>query len=297
MTEVLVGTTLPQFTDDPDRFIAAAKRAEEVGLDSVWLFDHLWPLSGGKSRPIIECWTALAWLAEETTSIRIGTLVTRSSLRHPAVVAKMAATVAAIAPGRLTVTIGSGDEMSRGENEAFGIPYFAEDDRIEQLLSTVRVVHEFLTAPSVEHHDAFVDIRDLVTAPRPAQVPDVWVGGRSDEVLEVAGSLADGWNGWGGSPKRFAQDAATVAGYAGDRAVEISWGGRVMLGRDDDAAAEKIGRRDPRGWVVGGPEAVATRMRAFVEGGARHVIATFPDPSTEGVYELLIDEVKPRLLS
>lgn len=295
MTDVLVGTTLPQFTDDPDRFIAGAKRAEELGLDSIWLFDHLWPLTGGSSRPIIECWTALAWIAAETTSIRIGTLVTRSSLRHPAVLAKMAATVGAVAPGRLTVTIGSGDELSRGENEAFGIPYFAEDERIEQLLSTVRLVHSFLNAPSVDQHDPFVDIDGLVTAPLPSPAPDVWVGGRSDEVLEIAGTVAEGWNGWGGGAKRFAQDAATVAGYAGERPVEISWGGLVMLGQDDRAAADKMGKRDGKGWLVGGPETVAARLRQFVEVGARHVIATFPDPSTEGVYELLAEEVKPRL--
>lgn len=294
MSDVLVGATLPQFTHDPDRFIEGAKRAEALGLDSIWLFDHLWPLTGGKQRPILECWTALAWLAAETTSIRIGTLVTRSSLRHPAVLAKMAATVGAIAPGRLTVTIGSGDELSRDENEAFGIPYYDDDDRIDQLISTVRCVHHCLHDERVTYDDDFVTLRDLSTSPSPDPIPALWVGGRSDDVLEVAGTLADGWNGWGGSAKRFAQDAATVVELAGDRPLELSWGGLVMLGADDDDAGEKMGDRARKGWVVGGPETVGAHFDGMVQAGASHIIATFPDPSRPGVYEDLA-AIKGRL--
>jgi alkanesulfonate monooxygenase SsuD/methylene tetrahydromethanopterin reductase-like flavin-dependent oxidoreductase (luciferase family) len=148
MSKVLFGTTLPQFSGDIDAFKRAVDRVAELGFDSVWVFDHLWPLSGGKDRPILESWTSLAWLAEKT-DLRVGTLVTRSSLRNPAVLAHMASTVAAIAPARLTVAIGSGDEMSRDENEAFGIPYWEGEERIAQLASTVRVVRSHLEGSAV----------------------------------------------------------------------------------------------------------------------------------------------------
>lgn len=286
---------MPQFTDDPDRFIDGARRAEDLGLDSIWLFDHLWPLSGGKERPIIECWTALAWIAAETRSIRVGTLVTRSSLRHPALVAKMAMTVAEIAPARITIAIGSGDEMSRAENDAFGLSYYAEDARVAQLLSTVRCVHDCFHNDVVTMDDDYVSLSRLPVTPSPEQRPHLWVGGRSDDVLEVAGLLADGWNGWGSGPKRFAQDAATVTGYAGERAIELSWGGQVMLADNDAAADDKMGERNRRGWVVGGPATVADRFLRLADAGARHLIATFPDPWRPGVYELLAEQVKPRL--
>ena len=294
MSDVLFGVTLPQFTDDPERFVDGVRRAEELGFDSIWVFDHLWPLIARKERPIIECWTALAWAAAETKSIRIGTLVTRSTLRHPALLAKMAVTTAEIAPGRVTVAIGSGDELSRSENEAFGIPYFAEDDRIAQLVSTVRVVHECFRTDTVTVQDDFVSVTDLPVSPSPETAPRLWVGGRSDDVLEVAGELADGWNGWGGGPKRFAQDAASVTRYADGRPVELSWGGQVMIATDDDAARDKLGERNPKEWVVGGPATVADRLKRFVDGGGRHLIATVPDPWRPGVYELLA-EVKGRL--
>jgi alkanesulfonate monooxygenase SsuD/methylene tetrahydromethanopterin reductase-like flavin-dependent oxidoreductase (luciferase family) len=295
MRDVLVGTTLPQFTEDPDKLLEGARRAEALGLDSIWVFDHLWPLTGGKQRPIFECWGTLAWLAAATERIGIGTLVTRSTLRHPAVLAKMAATVATIAPGRLTIAIGSGDEASRGENEAYGIPYLAGDERIAQLISTVRVVRDYLHAPAVSFDDEFASIHELPSSPEADPAPKLWVGGRSDDVLETAALVADGWNGWGGTPERFRQDAASVTEYAAERDVELSWGGLVMLDDTDAAAADRMGDRNPKGWIVGGPETVAARLDGFIEAGARHVIATFPDPGRAGVYELLAERVKPAL--
>jgi alkanesulfonate monooxygenase SsuD/methylene tetrahydromethanopterin reductase-like flavin-dependent oxidoreductase (luciferase family) len=295
VTEVLLGATLPQFTGDPDPFAEGARQAEEAGLDSVWVFDHIWPLTGGRRRSILESWTSLAYVAAETERIRIGTLVTRSSLRHPPVLAKMAATVAEIAPGRLTVAIGSGDEASRAENESYGIPYFPGDKRVPQLRSTVEVVARYLTQDSVDVSNDFVHVDGLPPSPRPAERPLVWVGGRGDDVLEVAAAHADGWNGWGGTPRRFRQDASTVAELAGGRAMEISWAGQVVLGRDKNDAAERLGDRDPKRFVVGGPSEVAAALSAFVEAGARHVVCTLPGRQPPGTYELLASGVKSRI--
>lgn len=298
MSDVLVGVTLPQFTDDAESFVASVQRAESLGLDSLWVFDHLWPLSGGKNRPILEGWTALSWLTGATDRAGIGTLVTRSSLRHPAVLAKMAASVACAAPGRLTVAIGSGDEMSRGENEAFGIPYYEGPDRIEQLESTVRVLRSFLDCEEVTVRDDFVSIERLPVSPRPPSKPRLWVAGRSDDALEIAGTYGDGWNGWGGTPERFAQDALRVTEFAassGDRAVELTWGGLAILGTDDEQARAKLGSRNPEQYLVGGPETMAGLLGEFVEAGARHLVLTFPDAGTTGSYELLASSVKPLL--
>ena len=241
MTEPRVGVTLPQFSDDIGVMERAAGTAAELGFDSLWLFDHLWPLSGGKDRPVLECWTTLAWLAERT-DLHVGTLVTRSSLRNPTLLAHMAATVASIAPGRLTIAIGSGDDMSRAENEAFGLPYWEGDERIEQLEETVEKVQMHLAS-----HDA-----------RPA----LWVAGRSDDALDIAARLADGWNGWGGTAERFRQDAANVVAMAEGRQLELTWAGVVRSDEDGDT------------------------IRAIVEAGARHVIMTPPNASAPDAYEL-----------
>ena len=289
----MVGVSLPQFTDDPCKLIDGVRRAEAAGLDSIWLFDHLWPLSGSRERPVFECWSTLAWVAAITESITIGTLVTRSSLRHPALLGKMAATVGAIAPGRLTVGIGSGDELSKAENEAFGIPYYPGDERIDQLVSTVKVVRRYLHEASVTYHDDFAAIDDLPASPRPEPPPRIWVGGRSEQVLEVAGTEADGWNGWGGTPEVFAADSQLVLDYAGDRPMELSWAGQVIFGDTDRAAVDKLGPRNPKQYLVGAPESVAEGLLRYVEAGARHLIIGFPDAATPGVYETLAEIVVP----
>lgn len=272
-----VGVTLPQFTDDPSRILEAARRAEKLGFDSIWLFDHLWPLSGGKERPVFECWTTLSYLAAATKRVTVGTLVTRSSLRHPALLAKMAATLAAIAPGRLIVGVGSGDTLSKEENEAFGIPYFAEAERIDQLEETVAVLVESFTQGTSSFAGDFTELSDMTLSPIPPETPVVWAAGRSGDVTDLAGRLADGWNGWSGSPERFAQDAQEVLAAAAGRPVELTWGGIVRLlpmdARRSDAARPTGAEKDA-GVLAGTPEQLADRLRAFIEAGASHLVLT-----------------------
>ncbi len=252
MKEILFGVTLPQFTADRNRFIDGVRRAESCHFDSIWLFDHLWPLSGSKQRPILECWTALAWVAEQTREISIGTLVTRSSLRNPMVLAHMARTVADIAPGRLILGIGSGDNKSRSENEAFGIPYWSGADRITQFEETVCLLRRELEGSGIR----------------------IWVAGRSDDALSLAARHADAWNGWAGTAAGFARDASTVSDYARDRAVELTWGG-VLPTQEPAAAAATLqsfvaaGARHlvctyPEPWRPGVYEELAEDVRPWV---------------------------------
>jgi alkanesulfonate monooxygenase SsuD/methylene tetrahydromethanopterin reductase-like flavin-dependent oxidoreductase (luciferase family) len=295
MTNVRLGVSLPQFTSDPKVLSAGVERAVSAGLDSIWVFDHLWPLSGGKTRPVFEGWSSLAWAAAATDEVEVGTLVTRSSLRHPALLAKMAATVATIAPGRAIIAIGSGDHLSKPENDAFGLPYYAGERRIAQLASTVETLKSFATHATVTRRDDFVELDDLHTSPRPEVPPRVWIGGRDDDLLRFAGATADGWNGWGGTPERFAQDAGVVAGAAGERPIELSWGGQVILGSSDAAARGALGDRNPKAFLTGSPATVTERLAEFVEAGARHIVIAFPNAADPESFELLGREVKPAL--
>ncbi len=296
---VKIGVTLPQFTDDAARFREGVLAVEESGLDSMWVFDHLWPLSGTKDRPILEGWTTLAWLAAITQRAEIGTLVTRSSLRHPALLAKMAATVACFAPGRVILGIGSGDEKSRAENEAFGIDYHAEDDRTDQLRSTVEALVRFLHEDEINQDDDFVSLTSLPTSPRPPISPPVWVGGRSGDAIEIAGTLADGWNGWGGTPERFAQDAGAALDFAEGRPFDLTWGGLVSLAASDEAAIEAAKGKGAggEGVIAGSPGTVAAALQRFADTGATHLICTFVGTWDLATLDLLATEVAPALHS
>lgn len=316
-----LGVTLPQFTGDRDEVLEGARRAEAAGLDSVWLFDHLWPLppqrreggapvgasaqgkedGGRRTRdvPVLEAWTTLAYVAAATRSITIGTLVTRSSLRHPAVLAKMAATAGAIAPGRIILGIGSGDLKSRTENEAYGLPYWSGAARREQLVSTVGTLRGLFEAATsggtVTRDDGYVLLENLPASPRVAEAPRLWVGGNSGWVAEFAGRAADGWNAWGVPVGAFAESGARATAAAAGRPIDLSWAGGVVLGSSEGDALKRLGNRNPTGLLVGAPERIADSLRALAGAGGNHLIASLPSPIDPECIELLAAEVRPLL--
>ncbi len=294
MTKVSLGVTLPQFTSDPSRLLESARRAEELGLDSIWVFDHLWPL-GAKHIPVIEAWTALSFIAAATERIQIGTLVTRSTLRHPALLARMAATVSSIAPGRLIVGLGSGDALSRPENEGFGIPYLEGAERIEQLSHCAEALVGMWTEPRLTLQRRFVTLENMPTDPRPEPRPPLWIGGRSTGALRIAASLADGYNFWGETPASFGGAVRRLNDMAAPREVVPTWGGQAILEATDDTARAKREERREEDYIYGSPATLAATLTEFVEAGARHLILTFPNGGREGPYERLAQEVRPLL--
>lgn len=287
---VRLGVTLPQFTADAARVIDSAVHAEEVGLDSVWLFDHMWPLSGGKERPVLEQWSTLSYVAAATKRITVGTLVTRSSLRHPVLLAKMAATVATIAPGRLVLTLGSGDSLSRAENQAFGIPYFAGDDRTRQLASTASMLRAFMSGRSVTAVDDFAAVDALPPSPAVEVPPRIWIGGNSEAARAAAAATADGWNSWGTDAAWFGERAPELEAAG----LELSWGGIGVLDTGDARGRVALGTDLPERHVWGPPERFASTLRDVAAAGAGHLIVTFPTASAE-IFEALASEVRPLL--
>jgi alkanesulfonate monooxygenase SsuD/methylene tetrahydromethanopterin reductase-like flavin-dependent oxidoreductase (luciferase family) len=201
-----------------------------------------------------------------------------------------------MAPGRVIVALGSGDLMSKAENDAFGIPYHSGEERVGQLTSTVRALRDYLHQSSVTLHDEFAGLSDLPTSPRPGPPPRVWIGGRGEDLLRFAGEVADGWNAWGGTAETFARDAGAVVRAAGDRPIELSWGGQMILAESADAARRILGERDPRHFIVGGPDEVTEQLSAIVEAGARHLIVAFPNASDPEPYELLGSRVRASLV-
>lgn len=193
------GVILPLHESGPDELLGAARLAEDSGLDSVWMSDHLWGHPGGAERPTLEAWTSLAAVAESTDRIRIGTLVTRVSIRLPRVLQAMAETLQMIAPGRLNVALGIGDATNRDEQIAYGIPFGRKHERLQLLRDVLKLLRQSLP-----------------------EVP-LWVGGVSDDLLEVA-SKADGWNFWG-PHQEFAGHLARLRKVSGGRLPETSWAG------------------------------------------------------------------------
>ena len=241
---VRVGLTLPSFVEDPEIPIAVALAAEAAGLDAVFVFDHLWR-GNAPRRPALECLALLGAIAAETSTIAVGTLVARATLRPAATLANGFATAQRVSGGRLIAGIGAGDSKSRAENEAFGLDFGTMTDRVGAL------------------HDA-------VRATRGGGYP-VWVGGRAAQVREIV-PLADGWNLWGGSPHDLARESTLVREIAPN--ATITWGGLMLMGDDNAAATAKAATRSlASGVIVGGPERMAEELGEYVERGAEWIIA------------------------
>ncbi len=187
-----VGITLPQFRDDADAAIDAARQAEALGLDGVFCFDHLWPM-GQPGRPAISSAPLLGALAVSTSTIAIGTLVARVGLVPDDVLSSELSTLHGLSGGRLIAGIGTGDHLSRPENEAFGVPF----------------------EPAAERR---VRLATVAASARLEGIP-VWVGGGLPRTVELARSLMVAVNLWEGEAIRVAE--LTGSG------VEVTWGGPV----------------------------------------------------------------------
>ncbi|MGZ8612660.1 MAG: LLM class flavin-dependent oxidoreductase [Actinomycetota bacterium] len=272
-----LGLVLPLATRDAGRVLTFARRAEELGFDGLFAFDHLFPPGAAPDRPSLEAYSTLAAVAASTRTVAIGTLVTRASLRSPGLLAKQAAALDDVSGGRFVLGIGTGDALSRAEHVSFGLPYLSPRVRRDHLVETVRAVRALLRGEPFAGGD-HVPAIDGPLLPPPGREggPPVWIGGVSEGAVLAAASEADGWNGWGLDVPAFAARAAALRSAAGDRAVEATWGGAVVVGRDDAEVERITSDRRRRGLApdafAGDPDAASAWLRRLEEAGAAWAI-------------------------
>ena len=260
-----IGTTLPQFRDDAEAVVAAARAAEEAGLDGVFVFDHLWPL-GSPHRPILQSTTLLAALAVETSRICVGTLVTRVGVLPDAVLVHGLLTVHRIAGDRLVVGLGTGDSLSKGENLAYGVEFGSVAARRDSVIRCCRLLR--------------------------AAGARTWIGGRSPTMRRTAVEApADGWNAWGADPPTLAAEAADLAGSG----VEPTWAGPVLIGGTRAEADAKLARHGTRPDLVWGTvDDVARHLDALEAAGATWAVCTPLDVGDPSAVETLAQVVAAR---
>lgn len=181
-----------------------ATECEKLGLDSLWLYDHLLPVSARYSEPMLECLTTLAALTSETKSLRLGTLVLCNSYRHPSVLAKIGATLDVISNGRLEFGIGAG--WKKDEYQAYGIPFPDASIRIRHLREAVRIIKRMWTEDKATFKGKYYSIMNAICEPKPIQKPHppIWIGGQGEKLmLKVVAELADGCNFMQVTPKEY----------------------------------------------------------------------------------------------
>ena len=278
---------------------AWARRAEELGFDSVWLSDHFFytfARYGGDPTPIpaIEPMTALAALATMTSRVHLGTLVLCAPFRHPALLAKMALTIDRLSGGRLDLGLGAG--WLEEEFDAFGFPFGSIGERFTALEDALAAVSALQSGETANLDGQTVTLRDASMLPTPVNghIP-VWVGGKGGpRLLRSIATHADGWNVvWRVDPETYAPRvaAAREAFAAAGRdpsALRLSVGLYSYVAEDEAAAQAAFERgraRFPGGamdadtwqtWradtLSGTPEQVIERIRRFEELGVEEIV-------------------------
>lgn len=175
--------------------LALWRKADAWGYDSLWNFDHFYPIYVDPEGPCFEGWTTLSALAQATTRARIGHMVNGNTYRHPCITAKMAATLDHISGGRLNLGIGAG--WFELEHRSFGIDYKTLPGRLQALDEACQIIRGMFTQPKTTVHGKHYTVTDAMCVPKPIQQPHppIMIGGTGKKVLlKIVAKHANMWN-------------------------------------------------------------------------------------------------------
>lgn len=254
--------------------IDLARRAEELGFDSVWVGDHiLYPpdVAARFGTEFYEAVTTLAFVAAATRRVRIGTAVLVLPYRNPLVLAKELATLDVLSGGRLTVGVGVG--WLEAEFAALGAPFGERGAATDEYVAIIRALW---TEPRPKFSGRFFQFPEMLFSPRPAQqpAPPIWVGGDTDRAFRRAAELGDGWlpiwhapTGRGFTPEALGRKVQELRdrGRRAGRDASPTVAGLMPLAFAD--------RRPPAPQpLIGPPELLIDMLREYRDAGLEHVI-------------------------
>jgi len=223
--------------------LECVKEAENLGFDSVWVPDHFLNPIKGELEPCIESWTILTAAAAVTKRITVAHTTLCQSFRHPAILAKMAATLDEISEGRFIFSIGAG--WYRREYEAYGLPWFRHDERIEQAEEQIKLIKLFWTQDKVNFQGKYYTVKDGIMLPKPYQKPrpQIWYGGESERSRQLVANEADVWLMNGGSPEDTLKKIEDMKPRLRGREIGYSLPAIVSLGATDAEVQQKLANK------------------------------------------------------
>jgi F420-dependent oxidoreductase-like protein len=303
--------TAPQYTSWRE-LKEAWKVIDACGYDSAWVFDHFYPIFSDPGGPCLEGWVSLAALAAETSSVQIGVLVTGNTYRHPAVLAKMGATLDHISNGRLI--LGLGAAWFESEHTAYGIPFYTVGERIARLDEAAGMIKMLWTQTRSDFEGRFYRLQGALCEPKPLQKPHppIMIGGGGEKkTLRVAAKHADQWNTFG-SPDVFRhkisilKEHCAAVGRNADE-IEITWAGTCAV--TSSASAKDKALRSVAEWyhatpetvepalLVGTENEVRDRIGRFIEVGVTHFILSMRSPFDLTAIRRFADQIIPGVRS
>ncbi len=270
---------------------SVAQTSEEAGIEALFTSDHYYSVFERPSRGSFDAWTVLGAVAVVTERIRIGTMVSPATFRHPSVLAKAAVTVDHISGGRLEVGLGAGWWVEEHRRYGFTLP--ALGDRMALLEEQLEIVHRSWTEPAVTFSGNSYELVGSPALPKPVQRPHpplIVAGQGLPKTIRAAARWADEYNVFGASPEQCRDvrsrldEACAQAGRVPEE-LRLSVAARFVVGRDRAEVAERereleawsgVDRADETltglQWIVGTVEQVASRIREFGSAGVDRIV-------------------------
>src|SRR3954447_17603353 len=304
----------------PD-WIALAPACERLGFAALFRSDHYLSVDGHGERGSLDAWGTVSGLAAVTSTLRLGTLVSPATFRHPSVLAKSVVTADHISGGRVELGIGTG--WLADEHVAYGFPLPAMGDRMALLAEQLEVIHRQWTDGPFSFHGRHYRIADLDAQPKPVQRPHppLIVGGSAGRrSAALAARWADEYNTIYVTPeeareRRLALDRACAQAGRDPATLRFSLMNGFVVGADRDdlrarghRLAEWRGHEDQASadidgylaavaqpWIVGTPDEVVARLREYAAAGVDGVMLQHHLFDDFDALELIGREVIPAL--
>jgi probable F420-dependent oxidoreductase len=296
---------------------------EDSAIETVWIEDHFRlpeneiVATGGTPRinEPLEAWTTLAAMAALTSRVKLGTEVTPMTLRHPGVLAKLAANVDILSNGRLILGAGAG--WNRPEFVTQGIRFESRDSRFEKTREALEIVKMLWTSENVNYDGKYYKFKGAYLAPKPISKPHppIWLGGFSEKILALVAKYGDGWINATNVPpgdvmterKRLSQLLEEQGRKISDVTVAVPL--MSIVSKSDDEAERDAQQYMDRGnfdktlrffadtlnyGLIGTPKKCIERIEQYAAADVNHIIFDVRPPSTTiSTLELLCNEVVP----
>jgi alkanesulfonate monooxygenase SsuD/methylene tetrahydromethanopterin reductase-like flavin-dependent oxidoreductase (luciferase family) len=262
--------------------LAMTLAGEEAGFDAALLAEHYYPSSGNLERMSADAWVFLGALARETTTIRLGSLVSPVTFRHPSVLAKMAATLDHLTNGRAELGVGAG--WLESEHSAYGFPFEAAARRVDLVEEQLQVISGLFTEDPFSFSGEHYTLENCLFKPKPIQARlPILIGGRPTSVrlLRLAAEYGDEFVIALATPDQCQEvrarvDAACVKAGRDPKTFSLSvFAGFCVADTEEQAESRKEEllkdarphMRNTDTWIWGGPERAAEQVRAFEAAG------------------------------
>lgn len=263
----------PNMSHPPAEVLDTARWADDHGFHGVWYADHYMPDTGADAArhgDTHECWAMLPAIAAVTRRVRVGSLVSPTSVHHPAVLANRAATIDHLSGGRMVLGVGAGWQIN--EHRAYGIELEPPKRRVDRFEEAIQVMRSLLDEPRTTFHGSHYTITDAPADPKPVRSPlPILVGTGGPRMLRITARHADEWNTWGTVATATERRAAFVRACEScgvDPATKwTSVQALVFLTDGDEAAAKVLGSEWGARAIAGSPERIVDELGRYAELG------------------------------